>query len=45
MTTKIKLALGVGLLVGIGFGIGVELYRLHKCILEELIAIRKQGER
>ena len=45
MTTKIKLVLGVGLLVGIGFGIGVELYRLHKRILEELVAIRKQGER
>ncbi len=45
MTIKTKLALGIGLLVGIGFGIGVELYRLHKRILEELVAIRKQGER
>ena len=45
MTTKTKLVLGVGLLVGIGFGIGVELYRLHKRILEELVVIRKQGER
>lgn len=45
MTINTKLALGIGLLVGIGFGIGVELYRLHKSILEELVAIRKQGEK
>lgn len=45
MSLKTKLVLGVGLLVGIGFGIGVELYRLHKRILEELVAIREQGER
>ncbi len=45
MSLKTKLVLGAGLLVGIGIGIGVELYRLHKRILEELVAIRKQGER
>ncbi len=45
MSFKTKLVLGVGLLVGIGFGVGVELYRLHKRILEELVEIRKQGER
>ena len=45
MSLKTKLVLGVGVLAAIGIGIGVELYRLHKRILEELIAIRQQGER
>ena len=45
MSLKTKLVLGVGVLAAIGIGIGVELYRLHKRILEELIAIRRQGER
>lgn len=45
MSLKTKLVLGVGVLAAIGIGIGVELYRLHKRILEELIAIRQQGKR
>ncbi len=45
MSRKTVFIVGVGVLVGIGFGIGVELYRLHKRILEELVAIREQGER
>lgn len=45
MPRKTMVIVGVGVLVGIGFGIGVELYRLHKRILEELVAIREQGER
>jgi hypothetical protein len=45
MSRKTIFVVGVGVLVGIGFGIGVELYRLHKRILEELVAIREQGER
>ena len=45
MSRKTIIVVGVGVLVGIGFGIGVELYRLHKRILEELVAIREQGER
>ena len=45
MSLKTKLILGVGVLAAVGIGIGVELYRLHSRILEELIAIRQQGER
>ncbi len=45
MSRKTIFVVGVGVLVGIGFGLGVELYRLHKRILEELVAIREQGER
>ncbi len=45
MSRKTIFVIGVGVLVGIGFGLGVELYRLHKRILEELVAIREQGER
>jgi hypothetical protein len=45
MSRKTIFVIGAGILVGIGFGLGVELYRLHKRILEELVAIREQGER
>jgi hypothetical protein len=45
MSLKTKLILGAGVLAAVGIGIGVELYRLHSRILEELIAIRQQGER
>ena len=45
MSLKTKLILGAGVLAAIGIGIGVELYRLHSRILEELVAIRQQGER
>lgn len=45
MSRKTLIILGSGILVGIGFGLGLELYRLHKRILEELVEIRKQGER
>lgn len=42
---KTELVYEFGLLVGIGIGIEIELYRPHKSILEELVAIRKQVER
>ena len=45
MSLKTKLILGTGVLAAIGIGIGVELYRLHSRILEELVAIRQQGEK
>ena len=45
MSLKTKLILGVGILAAIGIGIGLELYRLHSRILEELVAIREQGEK
>lgn len=45
MSLKTKIVLSVGLLVGIGFVMVYVLYYLHKRILEEVIAIRKQGER
>ena len=47
MSLKTKLILGAGVLavVGIGIGIGLELHRLHRRILEELVTIRQQGER
>ncbi len=45
MSLKTKLVLvGIGALSAIGIAMGVELYRLHKRILEELVAIREQGE-
>ena len=45
MSLKTKLILSVSVLVAIGIGIGLELHRLHRRILEELVAIRQQGER
>ena len=45
MSLKTKLILAAGVSIAIGIGIGLELHRLHRRILEELIAIRKQGER
>ena len=45
MSLKTKFILGAGVLAAIGIGIGLELHRLHRCILEELVAIRQQGER
>ena len=45
MSLKTKLILTVSVLVAIGIGIGLELHRLHRRILQELVAIRQQGER
>ena len=45
MSLKTKLVIGAGVLAAIGIGIGLELHRLHRRILEELVAIRKQSER
>lgn len=45
MSLKTKIIIGAGVLAAIGIGIGLELYRLHSRILEELVAIRKQGEK
>ena len=45
MSLKTKIILGSGALAAIGIGIGLELYRLHRRILEELVEIRQQGER
>ena len=45
MSLKTKIILGSGVLAAIGIGIGLELHRLHRRILEELVAIRQQGER
>ena len=45
MSLKAKIILGTSILAAIGIGIGFELYRLHSRILEELVAIRKQGEK
>ena len=44
MSLKTKIILGVGVFAAIGIGIGLELHRLHRRILEELVTIRKQGE-
>ena len=44
MSLKTKLILGASVLAAIGIGIGLELHRLHRRILEELVAIRQQGE-
>ena len=40
---KIILVAGVSAVIGIGFAL--ELHRLHRRILQELVAIRQQGER
>ena len=45
MSLKTKLILAGGVLAAIGIGIGLELHRLHRRILEELVTIRQQGER
>ena len=45
MSLKTKIIFGAGVLAAIGIGIGLELHRLHRRILEELVEIRKQGER
>ena len=45
MSLKTKFILGASVLAAIGIGIGLELHRLHRRILEELVAIRQQGER
>ena len=45
MSLKTKLILAASVLAAIGIGIGLELHRLHRRILEELVAIRQQGER
>ena len=45
MSLKTKFILVGGVLAAIGIGIGLELHRLHRRILEELVAIRQQGER
>ena len=44
MSLKTKLILGASVLVAVGIGIGLELHRLHRRILQELVEIRKQGE-
>ena len=45
MSLKTKIILVVGALAAIGISIGLELHRLHRRILEELVTIRQQGER
>ena len=45
MSLKTKLILAAGVSIAIGIGIGLELHRLHRRILQELVAIRQQGER
>lgn len=45
MSLKTNIFLGIGVLMGIGFGIAFVLYRLHKRILEEVVAIREQVEK
>ena len=45
MSLKTKIILGVGIFASIGIAIGLELHRLHRRILKELVAIRQQGER
>ncbi len=45
MSLKTKLILGASVLAAVGIGIGLELHRLHRRILEELVAIRQQGEK
>ena len=44
-STKRKFILAVGVSVAIGIGMALELHRLHRRILKELVAIRQQGER
>ena len=43
MSLKTKFILVGGVLVAIG--LGLELHRLHRRILQELVAIRQQGEK
>ena len=43
MSLKTKIILGTGVLAAIGIGMALELHRLHRRILEELVAIRQQG--
>ena len=45
MSLKTKLILGAGVSIAIGIGFVLELHRLHRRILQELVAIRQQGER
>ena len=45
MSLKTKLILAAGVSVVIGIGFVLELHRLHRRILEELVEIRKQGEK
>ena len=45
MSLKTKVILVAGVSVAIGIGMVLELHRLHRRILEELVAIRQQGER
>ncbi len=45
MSLKTKFILVGGVLVAIGLGLGLELHRLHRRILQELVAIRQQGEK
>ena len=45
MSLKTKLILVTGALAAVGIGVGLELHRLHRRILEELVAIRQQLEK
>ena len=45
MSLKTKIILGAVVSAAIGIGMVLELHRLHRRILQELIAIRQQGER
>lgn len=45
MSLKTKLILAAGVSIAIGIGMILELHRLHRRILQELVAIRQQGER
>ena len=45
MSLKTKLVLAAGVLAAVGIGVGLELHRLHRRILEELIAIRQHLEK
>ncbi len=44
MSLKTKVILVAGVSIAIGIGMVLELHRLHRRILEELVTIRKQGE-
>ena len=45
MSLKTKIILTAGVSIAIGIGMVLELHRLHRRILEELVEIREQGER
>ena len=45
MSLKTKLILAAGVSIAIGLGMALELHRLHRRILQELVAIRQQGEK